>query len=73
MSVVKLSSIYYLEANDSESSLPKTLALWKCNVGASSSTDPLWTVFETDERMDPTLYLLKKYVVRSTLFCLTLI
>lgn len=47
MYVIKLSSIYYLEANDSESSLPKTLTLLKCNVKASSSTGPLWTIFET--------------------------
>lgn len=60
MSVIKLSSIYYLGANDSESSLPKTLALLKCNVKASSSTDPLWTIFKAEERIDFALYLLKK-------------
>lgn len=35
MTVIKLSSIYYLEANDSESGLPSILALLKCSVKAS--------------------------------------
>ena len=42
MTVIKLSSIYYLEANDSESGLPSILALLKCSVKASFSLGSLW-------------------------------
>lgn len=38
MSDIKLSSIYYLKANDSESDLPKSLALLKSNIKASSAS-----------------------------------
>lgn len=60
MSVIKLSTIYYSEANDSESGLPKTLTLLTCNVKASfSSLSPLWTILEIKKRFYGCIYFLK--------------
>lgn len=50
MPAIKLSSIYYLEANDSESGLPSTLALLKCSIKASSSLGSLWTIPEQKKK-----------------------
>lgn len=48
ISVIKLFGIYYVEENDSETGLPKTLALLKCNVKVFFSLNPLWTILETE-------------------------
>ena len=71
MPVIKLSSIYYLEANDSESGLPSILALLKCSVKASFSLGSLWKfmVQKKEETLCCT-YQKNTLIARNTLFCM---
>lgn len=70
MSVIKLSTIYYSEANDSESGLPKTLTLLMCNVKASfSSLSPLWTILEIKKKLYGCIYFFKMLVIKKKIPC----
>lgn len=74
MPVIKLSSIYYLEANDSESGLPRILALLKRSVKASFSLGSLqkFLIQKKEETLCCT-YQKNTLIARNTLFCMTCI